>query len=390
MLEEPVLTRGSSPSGTTGGASEASPTSAKARVEKIEKSIGLNRRKCTPKLRPKPEDVLPGDPKWERIGERVIRRYKGTNKPEGIWPEVWRGTSHKERNKVIKEAKDFREHYETTDPTTEASLEGIRPTDISTGEGAWPGAPAAQSAAPAHAQKEITRHIIEFCTSENSKIGDKRYVRNGCVVLRCSLKDGVTTNAGLKRAHDGVSKPGCLLWASMPCIGGSPWQHIKRHKPGGLEKPETHIKDWYKIWTAFKAVARECIKHNGHIADEWLPGCDYWKYYVVQEFFGELQLEKIKFDGCALGRCSDYNDPIRNPWCVVTTNGHIFRAFAKYSCHALVRINTLIMSHALVSIQRWPRATLGHSPMSFTRHGEIVNWKSTEVLGLARLGIFES
>ena len=46
--------------------------------------------------RPKLEDVLPGDPKWERIDDRVIRRYKGTNKPEGVWLEVWRGTSHKE------------------------------------------------------------------------------------------------------------------------------------------------------------------------------------------------------------------------------------------------------------------------------------------------------
>ena len=160
--------------------------------------------------------------------------------------------------------------------------------DTSTGEGAWPGAPAAQSAAPARAQKEITRHIVEFCTSENSKIGGKRYIRNGCSVLWCSIKDDVTINAGLKRALGGVSKLGCLLWASMPCIGGSPWQHINRHKPGGLEKLDTHIKDWYKvdslqdtyIWTAFKAVARECTKHNCHIAVEWPSGCDYWRYYA--------------------------------------------------------------------------------------------------------------
>ena len=122
--------------------------------------------------RPKPEDVLPGDPKWERIGGRVIRRYQGTNKPEGVWPEVWQGTSHKERNRLVKEAEEFREQYETN-TLAEAPLEGIRPTGTSTGEGAWPGAPAAQNAAPAIAQKEITRHIVELCTSENSKIGDK-------------------------------------------------------------------------------------------------------------------------------------------------------------------------------------------------------------------------
>ena len=157
-------------------------------------------------------------------------------------------------------------------------------------------------------------------------------MKEGCSALRCSLKDDVTTNAGLKRAVEGVSKPGCLLWASMPCIGGSPWQHINRHKPGGLEKLDAHIKDWYKIWTAFKTVARECIKHQGHIAVEWPSGCDYWRYHIVQEFFEELQLEKIKFEGCALGLRSDYNDPIRKPWCVATNNGHIFRAFAKYPC----------------------------------------------------------
>ena len=55
---------------------EDSPTTVKARVEVIEKSIGLGR-KNKPRNTPKPEDVLPGDPKWERIGDRVIRICKG-------------------------------------------------------------------------------------------------------------------------------------------------------------------------------------------------------------------------------------------------------------------------------------------------------------------------
>ena len=169
--------------------------------------------------RPKPEDVLPDDPKWERIGDRVIRRYTGTNIPEGVWPEVWRGISHKDRNRLIKEAKGFREQYETG-TLAEAPLEGIRPTGTSTGEGAWPGAPAAQHAAPANAQKEITRHIVEFCTSENSKIGDKRYVKNGCSVMRCSLKDDVATNAGLKRAVGGVVNQGVCSGPLCLALGG--------------------------------------------------------------------------------------------------------------------------------------------------------------------------
>ena len=54
--------------------------------------------------------------------------------------------------------------------------------------------------------------------------------------------------------------------------------------------------------------------------------------HIVQEFFDELQLEKIKFDGCALGLRSDYNDPIRKPWYVAINTGRMFRAFAEYSC----------------------------------------------------------
>ena len=43
----------------------------------------------------------------EVIGDRVIRRTKGSNRPEGVWPEVWQVTSHAKRQKLIKEAKEF-------------------------------------------------------------------------------------------------------------------------------------------------------------------------------------------------------------------------------------------------------------------------------------------
>ena len=79
-------------------------------------------------------------------------------------------------------------------------------------------------------------------------------------------------------------------------------------------------------------MARERIKHNGHIAVERPSGCDYWRYHIAQEFFEEFQLEKTKFDGCALGLRSDNNHPIRKPWSVATNNGYIFRAFAKCPC----------------------------------------------------------
>ena len=74
------------------------------------------------------------------------------------------------------------------------------------------------------------------------------------------------------------------------------------------------------------------MRNKGHIAVEWPTGCDHGRYHIVIEFFNELQLEKVKFDGCALGLRSDYNGAIKRPWSVATNNGHIFRTFSKYSC----------------------------------------------------------
>ena len=68
-------------------------------------------------------------------------------------------TGHAKRHKLIKEAKEFRKQAKTSDPTTKAPPEGIRPTDTGTGEGCWPGAPAARVTASAGTQKDIVRNI---------------------------------------------------------------------------------------------------------------------------------------------------------------------------------------------------------------------------------------
>ena len=77
--------------------------------------IGLNRQN-KPRCKLKPGDVFPGDPKWERIGDRVIRRYKGTNKPEGVLYGLKNGRElhTKRENILVKEAKEFRKQHETT------------------------------------------------------------------------------------------------------------------------------------------------------------------------------------------------------------------------------------------------------------------------------------
>ena len=83
--EEPVRIGGSGMSGSVRVARDDPPTSNPNKVE----GKGIKSAKTSIPL---PGEVEPGDPKWEVIGDRAIRKYKGSNRPSGIWPEVWQLT----------------------------------------------------------------------------------------------------------------------------------------------------------------------------------------------------------------------------------------------------------------------------------------------------------
>ena len=82
----------------------------------------------------------------------------------------------------------------------------------------------------------VKRNIVEFCCGENSKIGQSKYQRDGCTATRLTLEDDVTTNQGLYKAIEAIRTENCLLWASIPRTGGSPWRNKNAKEPGGPEK----------------------------------------------------------------------------------------------------------------------------------------------------------
>ena len=68
-------------------------------------------------------------------------------------------------------------------------------------------------------------------------MGDPRLfakpLKSKCEHTRLTVKEDVTTPGGRDRAIKAVRAETTLLWASMPCTGGSPWQEINKLKPGG-------------------------------------------------------------------------------------------------------------------------------------------------------------
>ena len=102
----------------------------------------------------------------------------------------------------------------------------------------------------------VKRNIVEFCCGENSKIGQSKYQPDGCSVTRHTLEDEVTTNQGLYKAIEAATSDNCLLWASIPCTGGSPWQNTNAQKPGGPEK----IKGTQNIVQQYMDLIQTCGK----------------------------------------------------------------------------------------------------------------------------------
>ena len=92
---------------------------------------------------------------------------------------------------------------------------------------------------------------MEFCCGRNSRLGRPYPWNEGCEVIRLTLDDDVTTPAGRKKAVASVStrELPVLLWVSIPCTGGSPWQR-KNKKMGKSTRKlvARRIRAYRKIW----------------------------------------------------------------------------------------------------------------------------------------------
>ena len=63
--------------------------------------------------------------------------------------------------------------------------------------------------------------VVGFCCSETSLLGSQAQ-KSGIPTVRLTEADGVTTPGGLGKAISACKDRNVLLWASMPCTGGSP------------------------------------------------------------------------------------------------------------------------------------------------------------------------
>jgi len=143
-----------------------------------------------------------------------------------------------------------------------------------------------KQAAPATdpALAEPQRTMIEFCCDLDSLLGQPTKNNMNCEVVRLTKNEDVTTSNGLSIALQAIKGPYTLLWGSIPCTGGCPWQKINRKKPGGEANLRRHFAAFKKIWDAYVKVALEVVGAGGTIAFEWPRNCSYWHWPRVKKF----------------------------------------------------------------------------------------------------------
>ena len=77
--------------------------------------------------------------------------------------------------------------------------------------------------------KTPSRIMIELCTGHDSRLGRAASWSKGCYCIRITVDDDLTSWDGVVKAVAVLQQyPAvpALIWVSIPCTGGSPWQLI--------------------------------------------------------------------------------------------------------------------------------------------------------------------
>ena len=163
------------------------------------------------------------------------------------------------------------------------------------------------------------RRIVEFCCGADSRIGQRAPA--DCEVIRLTIEDDLTTQAGLEKALAAVSDPSVptLLFGAIPCTGGSPYQHLNwMLGPSTRDKIRQRRAIYRKLWRNFVLVADRCRANGGRIAIEWPRGCMYWRDRRVTRCLKRWNLESFELDGCRFGLRSQATATkgklLRKPW----------------------------------------------------------------------------
>ena len=167
------------------------------------------------------------------------------------------------------------------------------------------------------------RIIVEFCCSPDSRLGDVRPAAQGCKIIRVTDQQNALKDSTLKSVvsqirtlcdEGGAFKP-ILVFASLPCTGGCPWNRMTPNSPIWQQ----HQSLFLELLKQLKSLLRRMKTFKPQVAFELPKECDYWKWGEVQKLIQDYDLELYLCDGCMLGILDHQGLPLRKAWIVASS-----------------------------------------------------------------------
>ena len=167
------------------------------------------------------------------------------------------------------------------------------------------------------------RMLIEFCCSEDSKLSTQRKSNENCHCIRVTEADDGTTNSCRQRLASQVqdfrndfTDGKLILYASLPCVGGSPWGNVNGLTVEGQERIKEQQKQFTKLFKSFVKLVDEISDEHTLIAFELSKNCKYWRWPMVRKFMMERSMTPHHFDGCMLGVLGNDGHPMKKSWTI--------------------------------------------------------------------------
>ena len=167
------------------------------------------------------------------------------------------------------------------------------------------------------------RMLIEFCCSDDSKLSTQRKSNENCHCIRVTEADDGTTNSCRQRLASQVqdfrndfTDGKLILYASLPCVGGSPWGNVNGLTVEGQERIKEQQKQFTKLFKSFVKLVDEISDEHTLIAFELSKNCKYWRWPMVRKFMMERSMTPHHFDGCMLGVLGNDGHPMKKSWTI--------------------------------------------------------------------------
>ena len=176
--------------------------------------------------------------------------------------------------------------------------------------------------------------IVEFCTSPESEMKEVGSSTEGVEVLTVTEADDGTRSDTIESIREQMishRKRGKLvvLWSSIPCTGGCPFQYICIKKFG--QDYMGHLRELYqiqkKLWKGFLRMSEVA----DFVAIEWPKRCAYWGWNQTKDFLRKRKTFSTFVDACSV-KLNQKGQLVRKTWRIETDSTRLLESLKVCVC----------------------------------------------------------